>query len=98
MPITEILAETVSTRAGELRVRTRRRLALIVLIGLALRLAVIPLPNFENLMDADHIHAWEPGNMARSLVAGHGFGSTLDSTQPSAMMTPVYPLIVAALF
>ncbi len=78
--------------------RTRRRLALIVLIGLALRLAVIPLPNFENLMDADHIHAWEPGNMARSLVAGHGFGSTLDSTQPSAMMTPVYPLVVAALF
>lgn len=98
MPITEILAEAVSTRAGEVRVRTRRRLALIVLIGLALRLAVIPLPNFENLMDADHIHAWEPGNMARSLVAGHGFGSTLDSTQPSAMMTPVYPLVVAALF
>ncbi len=36
--------------------------------------------------------------MARSLVAGRGFGSTLDSTQPSAMMSPVYPLIVAALF
>ncbi len=76
----------------------RRRLVLIVMIGLALRLAVIALPNFENLMDADHIHAWEPGNMARSLVAGRGFGSTLDSTQPSAMMAPVYPLIVAVLF
>jgi 4-amino-4-deoxy-L-arabinose transferase-like glycosyltransferase len=76
----------------------RRRLAMIVLIGLALRLAIIPLPNFENLMDADHIHSWEPGNMARSLVAGRGFGSTLDSTQPSAMMSPVYPLIVAVFF
>ncbi len=36
--------------------------------------------------------------MARNLLAGHGFGSTLNSTQPSAMMAPVYPLIVAALF
>jgi hypothetical protein len=71
---------------------------LMVLVALALRLAVIPLPNFENLTDADHIHAWEPGNMARSLVAGRGFGSTLDSTQPSAMMSPVYPLIVAVDF
>lgn len=70
----------------------------MILLALALRLAVIPLPNFENLMDADHIHAWEPGNMARSLVAGRGFGSTLDSTQTSAMITPVYPLIVAGFF
>ena len=73
-------------------------LGVIVLVALMLRLAVTPLRNFENLMDADHIHAWEPGNMARNLVAGRGFGSTLDSTQPSAMMTPVYPLIVAVLF
>ena len=36
--------------------------------------------------------------MARNLLAGNGFGSTLDSTQPSAMMTPVYPLIVAGFF
>ena len=76
----------------------RRRMMVMVLVGLVLRLAVIPLPNFEDLMDADHIHAWEPGNMARSLVAGRGFGSTLDSPQPSAMMSPVYPLIVAADF
>jgi 4-amino-4-deoxy-L-arabinose transferase-like glycosyltransferase len=49
-------------------------------------------------MDADHIHAWEQGNVARSLVAGHGFGSPFLSTQPSAIMPPVYPLIVAAFF
>jgi 4-amino-4-deoxy-L-arabinose transferase-like glycosyltransferase len=84
--------------AGKSSARMQCRFLLILLIGLALRLAVIPLPNFENLMDADHIHAWEPGNMARSLVAGRGFGSTLDSTQPSAMMSPVYPLIVAVFF
>jgi 4-amino-4-deoxy-L-arabinose transferase-like glycosyltransferase len=98
VPTSEISVEGSPTQAVEPRPRTRRRLTWIVLIGLVLRLAAIPLPNFENLMDADHIHAWEPGNMARSLVAGRGFGSTLDSTQPSAMMTPVYPLIIAALF
>ncbi len=73
-------------------------LTLIVLIGLALRLAVILAPNFENLMDADHIHGWEPGNVAEALLAGRGFGSSLMSNQPSAMLPPVYPLIVAASF
>ena len=49
-------------------------------------------------MDAQHIHAWEQGNVARALLAGHGFGSPLLSTQPSAIMPPVYPLIVAFFF
>jgi 4-amino-4-deoxy-L-arabinose transferase-like glycosyltransferase len=49
-------------------------------------------------MDANHIHAWEQGNVARSLVAGHGFGSPFVSNQPSAIMPPVYPLIVAGFF
>lgn len=77
---------------------TARRLAIMILVGLALRLAVIPLPNFENLMDANHIHAWEPGNVAEAIVAGRGFGSALYSNQLSAIMPPVYPLIVAVLF
>ena len=91
---------TVPDSRGAQSVRTRRVLAVIVLVALALRLAVVPFNGFlfEDLMDANHIHAWEPGNMARNLLAGHGFGSTLDSTQPSAMMTPVYPLIVAGFF
>jgi len=65
-----------------------------------LRLAVIPFNSFlfEDLMDASHIHAWEQGNVARALVAGHGFGSAFASTQPSAIMPPVYPLIVAGFF
>jgi 4-amino-4-deoxy-L-arabinose transferase-like glycosyltransferase len=73
-------------------------LLLIVLVALALRLAVIPFDNFEDLMDANHLHAWEQGNVAESLVAGHGFGSAFQSNQPSAIMPPVYPLIVAVFF
>ena len=49
-------------------------------------------------MDANHIRAWEQGNVARALVAGHGFGSPFVSNQPSAIMPPVYPLIVAGFF
>lgn len=83
-------------------VRSRWRsvptLAWMVLIALALRLAVIPFDTIENLMDADHIHAWEQGNTARALVAGHGFGSPFVSEQTSAIMPPVYPLIVAGVF
>ena len=70
----------------------------MVLIALILRLAVIPFDTIENLMDADHIHAWEQGNVARALVAGRGFGSPFVSDQTSAIMPPVYPLIVAGIF
>jgi len=70
----------------------------MVLIAFLLRLAVIPFDTIENLMDATHLHAWEQGNVARSLLAGHGFGSPFQSMQPSAIMPPVYPLIVAAIF
>lgn len=78
--------------------KNQRWLLLIVLIALALRLAATQLPNFENLMDADHIHAWEPGNVAEALVAGRGFGSPFQSLQSSAIMPPIYPLIVAGVF
>jgi 4-amino-4-deoxy-L-arabinose transferase-like glycosyltransferase len=83
---------------NELKAAYRRRLLIIVLVALALRMAVIPFDHIENLMDADHIHAWEQGNVARALVAGHGFGSPMVSIQPSAIMPPVYPLIVAVFF
>jgi 4-amino-4-deoxy-L-arabinose transferase-like glycosyltransferase len=84
--------------AKEPKTRNLRVLALIVLIALALRLAVTAMPNFENLMDADHIHGWEQGNVAEAILAGRGFGSPLMSNQTSAIMPPVYPLIVAACF
>lgn len=70
----------------------------MVLIGLLLRIAVIPFDTIEDLMDTNHIHAWEQGNVARALLAGQGFGSPFLSIQPSAIMPPVYPLIVAVFF
>ncbi|HEY1648363.1 MAG TPA: glycosyltransferase family 39 protein [Terracidiphilus sp.] len=73
-------------------------LPVIVLVALALRLAVVPFNNFEGLMNPDHLHAWEPGNVAESLVAGRGFGSPFSSTQLSAVMPPVYPLLIAVIF
>jgi 4-amino-4-deoxy-L-arabinose transferase-like glycosyltransferase len=95
-------------RTGEnglsLSIRSRLRavpvLVWMVLVALLLRLAVIPFNSFlfEDLMDAAHIHAWEQGNVARALLAGQGFGSPFVSTQPSAIMPPVYPLIVAVFF
>lgn len=76
----------------------QRVLPMMVLAALAIRLAVMPLNNFEGLMNPDHLHAWEPGNVAEALLAGHGFGSPFASTQLSAVMPPVYPLIVATIF
>jgi 4-amino-4-deoxy-L-arabinose transferase-like glycosyltransferase len=89
---------TASCDKTEVKSASRRRLILMVLVALTLRLAVISLPNFENLMDADHIHTWDQGNVARSIVAGGGFGSSFVSDQPSASLLPVYPLIVAGFF
>ncbi|HEV2485937.1 MAG TPA: glycosyltransferase family 39 protein [Terracidiphilus sp.] len=93
-----MVAPTISPIQKEDRYAVRRLLPFIVLVALALRLAVIPLNNFEDLMDANHLHAWEQGNVAQALVAGHGFGSPFVSNQPSAIMPPVYPLIVAVFF
>jgi hypothetical protein len=80
------------------RLRRVPVLVWMVFIALTLRMAVIPFDTIENLMDAAHIHAWEQGNVARALVAGRGFGSPFVSDQTSAIMPPVYPLIVAAIF
>ena len=81
-----------------LDVSVRKLLFLVFLVALVLRIAAIPFDTIEDLMDADHLHAWEQGNVASSLVAGHGFGSPFQSDQPSAIMPPVYPLIVAVFF
>ena len=82
------------------RLRAVPVLVWMVLIALLLRMAVIPFNSFlfEDLMDAAHIHSWEQGNVARALLAGEGFGSPFVSAQPSAIMPPVYPLIVAVFF
>ena len=67
------------------------------LLALAIRLAVIPFV-YDEWLTPYRVSHWEPGNVARSLLAGHGFGSPFLSHQPSAIMTPVYPLILSAIF
>lgn len=69
----------------------------MVLIALFIRLAVVPFV-YDEWMSPYNVAHYEQGNVARSLLAGHGFGSPFLSSQPSAVMPPVYPLIVAGLF
>jgi 4-amino-4-deoxy-L-arabinose transferase-like glycosyltransferase len=69
----------------------------MVLVALALRLAVVPFVYDEWLAPFYAAH-YEQGNVARSLLAGHGFGSPFLSQQPSAVMPPVYPVVVAMVF
>jgi len=69
----------------------------MVLAALAIRLAVVPFV-YDEWTQPYFIGHWEQGNVARALLAGHGFGSSLPSSQPSAIMTPVFPLIVAGIF
>jgi 4-amino-4-deoxy-L-arabinose transferase-like glycosyltransferase len=69
----------------------------MVLIALAIRLAVVPFV-YDEWMQPYFVAHWEQGNVSRALLAGQGFGSPFLSTQPSAIMPPVYPLIVAVIF
>jgi len=69
----------------------------MVLVALAIRLAVVPFV-YDEWMSPYNVAHYEQGNVAQALLAGHGFGSPFLSDQPSAIMPPVYPLIVAALF
>lgn len=69
----------------------------MVLIAFAIRLAVIPFVYTEWLSPYNLTH-FEQGNVARALLAGNGFGSAFPSHQPSAILTPVYPMLLAAIF
>jgi 4-amino-4-deoxy-L-arabinose transferase-like glycosyltransferase len=87
----------LSTLKGSFPVRSAYLLTSIVLVALALRLVISPFIN--DLMSPQHIQCWEQGNVAAALASGHGFGSPFDAhQQPSAVMPPVYPLMVAAIF
>jgi len=79
------------------RLRALPVLAWMVLFALAIRLAVVPFV-YDEWMQPYFVTHWEQGNVSRALLAGHGFGSPFLSSQPSAIMPPVYPLIVAAIF
>ena len=70
---------------------------MIVVVAFLPRVLISPF--LDVLMTPEHIHCWEQGNVAAAIVSGHGFGSPFDAhEQPSAVMPPVYPLLVAACF
>ncbi len=73
----------------------------IVLVGLAIRLAVVGFL-YPDQMDPSRGHwhfAFENGKIAYSIVQGHGFGSPLfENTGPTAWLTPVYPYLIAGVF
>lgn len=78
-----------------------KRLVPILAVALLLRLAFL----WQYQHDKPHQalgaipFLFEPGNIAYSLAQGHGFSSPFRvETGPTAWMTPVYPLILAAIF
>jgi len=81
--------------------RAATSLALILLVALGLRLGFAW--HEERKIPADLVGSVpflnETGNVARSVALGNGFGSVFrNDTGPTAWLTPVYPLLVAAIF
>jgi 4-amino-4-deoxy-L-arabinose transferase-like glycosyltransferase len=74
---------------------------IIVLFALAIRLGF--MWHYESVHPNQAVSVipflFESGNIAHSLATGHGFSSPFRvSTGPTAWMTPVFPLILAAIF
>lgn len=81
--------------------RCSHNYVLMAVVALVLRLAVVAFLYPERLNpDRDHWRfAGETGRIARSIVEGRGFSSPLHAdTGPTAWMTPIYPLLLAAVF
>jgi len=69
----------------------------MVAAGLAVRLAVIPFV-YHDWLDPFVVEHWAYGRVARSLVAGHGFGNVFADTGPTAVLSPVYAYLLAGIF
>jgi hypothetical protein len=65
--------------------------------GLAVRLAVIPFL-YRDWLEPFLLEHWAFGRVARSLVAGHGFGNVFADTGPTAVVSPVYVYLLAGVF
>jgi len=71
--------------------------ALMILVALVVRLAVIPFV-YQDWLDPFVLEHWAFGRIARSIVSGHGFGSPFADTGLSALLPPVYPYLLAGIF
>ncbi len=84
------------------RVNTARFLLLVSLGAFVLRVALTFALSTYKVVDDDTAHfgfGWEMGRVASSLLQGHGFSSPLPlPTGPTAIVGPVYPLFLAAIF
>ncbi len=69
----------------------------MVAAALAARLAVIPFL-YRDWLDPFVLEHWAFGRVARSLVAGHGFGNVFADTGPTAVVSPVYAYVLAGVF
>ncbi len=69
----------------------------MVAAGLAVRLAVIPFL-YHEWLDPFVLEHWAFGRVARSLVAGHGFGNVFADTGSTAVVSPVYAYLLAGVF
>ena len=76
-----------------------RKLVIVALVAFGIRLAVIPFTIGE-WRNPRYLAQYEPGNVAIALIHGHGFGSPWRTgvNQPSAVVPPAYPLILAAIY
>lgn len=83
------------------RHNTARMLFWMVLVALAIRLAVA-LATYHDRMNPILDYWWlgqEQGQVAKSIVQGHGFASPLYApTGPTAWFAPIYPYILAGIF
>ena len=78
-----------------------RRMALPVLVALALRLVVVSFTYTDHLNPRrDHWpFGYEAGRIARAVTTGRGFSDPFFAeTGPSAIMGPVYPYLLAGVF
>ncbi len=69
----------------------------MVAAALAVRLAVIPFL-YHDWLDPFVLQHWAFGLVARSVVAGHGFGNVFADTGPTAVVAPVYAYLLAGTF
>ncbi len=67
------------------------------LVALAIRVTVTHFL-YKEWLDPFVLEHWAFGRIGRSLATGHGFGNPMASTGPSALLPPVYPYILAAIF
>ena len=69
----------------------------MVVTALAVRLAVVPFL-YRDWLDPFLLEHWAFGRVARSLVAGQGYGNVFANTGPTAVLAPVYVYVLAAVF